>query len=61
LVSIPRVLLCVEDFFLLGKFFPVFLYKLRLSSPLFTDDFGDVGIDEPRILRHDLGLVVLTI
>jgi hypothetical protein len=51
----------VKGFFFLGKCLPVLLYELRLGSPLFADDFGNVGISESRILGYDLGLVVLTI
>jgi hypothetical protein len=61
LVSVPGVLLCVENFFFLRKRLPVFLHKLWLCSPLFANDLGDVGICKSRVLGYDLGLVVLTI
>ena len=45
----------------LSQPFPLALYIRRLFSPLFTNNFGDLGICKSRVLLDNLGLVMLTI
>ena len=46
---------------LLGEQLPLVLALLRLVTPLLADDLGDLGVREPGVLLHNLGLVVLAI